>query len=181
MTLKKANAALGLLTIALLLIHVVYTLTCFILFVHNPKVNALIAHLCVAATAMHAVLGICIVVFAHDGSTLRRYPKENIRTIMQRASALGILVILGLHAKAFAIATGGGNGLQIAIILQTLFFTFVFMHIATSLSNAFVTLGWLDDMDKKKKIDRVVWVLCALIWIAAVIIVGSTFAKIASH
>ncbi len=179
MTLKKANAALGLLTIVLLLTHVTYSIISFILLIYNPKVTGMLAHLCGGATAMHAVLGICIVVFAHDSRTLSKYPKENRRTILQRVSALGILVMLGLHARAAGIVAGGGNSLPV-IIMQTLFFTFVFTHIATSFSNAFVTLGWLDDMDRKRKTDRVVWVLCALMWLTAVIVVGRTFAIIAS-
>lgn len=179
MALKKANAATGLLTIALLLAHAGYQIVAFILFIYNPAVTRILAWSLVGAVSIHAVLGMSIVMFAHDGSELIRYPRENRRTIWQRASAIGILVMLVLHVQAYSILMSGTAGLIAAEIIQFMFFTCVFAHIGASFSNAFVTLGWLGDMDKKKKIDRCVWIICGIIWAAAVIVVGRTYVTLA--
>lgn len=181
MTLKKANAACGLLTIFFLLAHAGYQMVTFVMMYHNSTITRILGWACVAAVMMHAVLGMCIMMFSHDGSSLRRYPRENRRTIIQRASAVGIMVLLLLHIQSFGIMTSGTLGLIAAELIQFLFFTCVFLHIGTSFSNAFVTLGWLDDMERKKKTDKVVWVICAVTWAAAVIIVGRTYIVLSSR
>lgn len=180
MTLKKANAAFGLLTILFLLVHAGYQMFAFVAFMYNPVVTRVLGWACAGAVMVHAVLGMCIMMFAHDGSALRQYPRQNRRTILQRATAIGILVLLPLHIEAYGILTSGTPGLIAAEIIQLLFFSCVFFHVATSFSNAFVTLGWLEDMDRKKKIDRAVWAICSLSWAAAVIVVGRTYLVLAA-
>ncbi len=180
MKLKKANAILGLFAILILLGHAGYQIVAYILFIYNPLVTKVLAWATVAVVSMHAILGMSMVMFVHDGGSLGSYPKANLRTILQRASAIGIMVTLVLHIKAFDILKSGSLGLAAAEIIQVLFFSCVFTHIATSFSNAFVTLGILSDMDKKKKIDRVVFVICAVIWAVAVVVVGKTYVALAA-
>ena len=120
-------------------------------------------------------LGMSMLMFVHDGSSARSYSGMNLRTILQRASAIGIMVMLVLHIKSFDILHAGTPGLIAAEIIQLLFFACVFTHIGTSFSNAFVTLGLLGDMDRKKKIDHAVYVICAVLWAVAVFVVGKTY------
>lgn len=175
MKLKKANAALGLLAIAILLVHAGYQVVAYLLFIYNPVVTQVLAWMTVGVVAFHAIMGMSMVFFLHDGVTVKSYPRANLRTILQRASAIGIMVMLILHIKAFAIMKSGTPGLIAVEFIQFLFFTSVFTHIGTSFSNAFVTLGLLEDMEKKKKIDRVTWVICAVLWAITVFVVGKTF------
>lgn len=182
MGLKKTNAALGLLTILLLIAHVIYQLIAYIMFLYNPLVTKLLAWSCLAVVAAHAVLSIYIVTSAHDRKLKVGYPGKNLRTILQRVSAMGIFVMLIGHTQVFRILMSDRGGLAAAGIIQAIFFTCVFTHVGVSLSNAFVTLGWLDDMERKKKIDRFIWILFAILWLASMIIVGSTYYKLAgSH
>ena len=67
-----------------------------------------------------------------------------------------------------------------AELIQLLFFSCVFTHIGTSLTNAFVTLGFLGDPDKKLRLDRALWVICAVIWAAAVLVTGRTYIMMAA-
>ena len=180
MKLKKSNAALGLLSILILLIHAGYQIVAYIMFLYNPMVTKLLAWAAVAVISMHAVLGMSIVMFANDGSSITQYPRRNLGTILQRSSAIGIMIMLILHVKAYDILKSGTPGLVAAEFIQLLFFSCVFTHIATSFSNAFVTLGLLENMDTKKKIDHVIWFICAVIWLAAVIVVGRTYIILAS-
>lgn len=180
MRLKKANAALGLLSIAVLLAHAGYQVVAYLIFLYNPAVTSVLAWATAAVVAAHAVLGMSIVMFAHDGSTLGRYPSLNRRTLLQRASAIGIIVMLVLHVQAFDILRSGTLGLVCAEAIQVLFFACVFTHVATSLGNALVTLGLLRSMDAKRKLDRIVWVACALLWAICTLVIGGTYPALAA-
>ena len=180
MKLKKANAMLGLLAILILLAHAGYQVIAYILFIYNPLVTKLLGWASVAVVSAHAVLGMSMLMFVHDGGNTKAYPALNKRTILQRASAIGIIVMLVLHIKAYDILTSGTPGLVAAELIQLLFFSCVFTHIGTSVSNAFVTLGLLGDMDRKKKTDRIVYVICAALWAAAVLVVGKTYVVLAA-
>ena len=180
MKLKKANAMLGLLAILILLAHAGYQVVAYILFIYNPLVTKLLAWATVAVVSLHAVIGMSMVMFVHDGASISAYQGLNMRTILQRASAIGIMVTLVLHIKAFDILKSGTPGLIAAELIQLLFFSCVFTHIGTSFSNAFVTLGFLGDIDRKKKIDRVTYVICAVFWAVTVLVVGKTYVVLAA-
>ena len=180
MKLKKANASLGLLSIAILLTHAVYEVVTYILFIYDPVTVKILGWACAGIVALHAVLGMCIVMFSHDGSALKQYPKANLRTILQRASAIAILVLVVLHILSHNMLQSGTAGLIGAEVVQFLFFTCVFIHIATSFSSAFVTLGWLQNMETKKRIDLAVWIICGILWAVAVFVVAKTMVSLAA-
>ncbi len=180
MKIKKANAAFGLLTILLLLAHAGYQVVAYIMFIYDPLVTKVLAWACTACVLVHAVLGMSILMFSHDGSALMEYPRKNMRTILQRASAIGILVTIILHIQAISILHSGSFGLVIAEVIQFLTFSFVFTHIATSFSNAFITLGLLENMDTKKRIDTVCYIICGIFWLVCVAVVGTAFIAMAS-
>ena len=179
MRLKKANAILGLFAILILLAHAGYQTVAYIMFIYNPLVTRLLGWITVAVVSAHAILGMSMLAFAHDGGSVA-YPGINRRTILQRASAIGIMVMLVLHIKAYDILSSGTPGLIAAELIQLLFFSFIFIHIGTSFTNAYVTLGLLYDMDRKNKIDRTVWVICAVLWAVTVFVVGKTYIALAT-
>lgn len=184
MKLKKANAIFGLLTIAMLLVHAGYQMYAFIMFVYNPGVTKVLGALILIALILHMILGMSIMMFANDGSELKKYPKENKDTILQRVSAIGILVFLFGHLNAYEILTshfGGVLSLIIALLIQALFFGCAFIHVGTSFSRAFVTLGLLESMETKKKIDLVVKVLLVILFIAIMIVLTQTYIALWSN
>jgi len=182
MKLKKANAAFGLLTIALLLIHVVYEVVAYIKFLYQPVVTKALGLAILIALLIHMILGMSIMMFAGDSKDLIKYPGENRRTILQRASAIAIMVLVFGHLNAYDILTSGAGAISIiaAILIQVLFFAAVLLHVATSVSNAFVTLGLLTSMDKKKRIDRIVWAISIVAFIITACVVGHTYILLAS-
>ena len=86
MKIKKTNAILGLLAILILLAHAGYQVIAYILFIYNPLVTKLLGWATVAVVSMHAVLGMSMLMFVHDGSSARSYSGMNLRTILQRAA-----------------------------------------------------------------------------------------------
>ena len=178
MKLKKANAIFGLLTIVLLLVHAGYEMYAYIKFIYAPFVTAFLSYLVLGALLVHMVLGMSIMMFAHDGADLKAYPKENRSVIIQRGSAIAMMVLVFAHIKAFDILQshfGGIFSLILVVVLQAAFFAAVFLHVATSFSKAFITLGWLSTLEKKNAIDRVVSIICAIAFVAILIILTKTY------
>ncbi len=174
MRIKKANAVLSLFIIALLLIHMGYEFYSYLTFYYNPLVTKIISYGFAISVSVHVVLTIIIVTTRHDGSALRLYPKANIQTILQRASAAGILLLFPVHIKTGDLIAGhlvGEPVLYLLLAAQLLFWCMVMTHIAVSFSRALITLGVLESIKKKLVIDRIVWILCAIAFAASAAIV----------
>ena len=176
---KKINAALGLLSIAAMLIHLVYTVFAYLTFYYNPFLKLLTAVPFMVLVCLHAICGMMTVFLQSDGTRLDLYPKQNLRTILQRVSAALILPLLILHINTFGLlqsAANAGQWLWFALLMlsQPLFYGTVLTHIAVSVTRAFITLGWLTSRERQKKIDRVIYILCAIAFVIAVFVVMRT-------
>ena len=180
MKLKKTNATLGLLTIVMLIIHAGYQMAAYVRFEHNEKVTMALGAAILVLMLLHIVLAMVIVMITGDGTDITAYPRDNVRTIVQRASAIGIMVFLAGHLYAYDILTSGPAGLIAASIIQIIFFGMIFIHTATSLSNGFVTLGLLQSETKKQILDRVVMALCTVAFAAICIITIRTYTMLAA-
>ena len=164
MKIKKANAAVGLLIIALLLVHVGYEVYMYLAFKYDPVTTAVIGYGFGALVMVHVVLSVYSVMKLHDGSRLRTYAKLNARTIVQRLSAAGILLLLPLHIKTgdwVASKTGGLAFFAFLMIAGVLFHAMLFLHIASSFSRALITLGLLESRKTQRILDVLAAVLCA--------------------
>ena len=100
---KKLNAALGLLSILLMLVHVGYSVFAYLTMYYNPQLKNLTAYPFLVAVSLHAVLGMSLVFFQSDGTSLSEYPKQNLHTVLQRLSAALILPMLILHLNTFSL------------------------------------------------------------------------------
>lgn len=180
MKLKKANAVLGLLTIVMLIIHAGYQMVAYVKFVHNEGVTMALAAVILVFMLIHMILALVIVTIAGEGTDITGYPRDNMRTIIQRASAIGIMVFLIGHLYAYDILTSSSAGLILSSIIQILFFGMIFIHIATSFSNGLITLGLLQSETKKKVLDRVIAAMCSVAFAAACIITIRTYAMLAA-
>ena len=146
---------MGLALIALILCHVIYQTVSYILFYYNPLVGKVTGFVLTGLIVIHIALGIYLVAKKTDSKKID-YPKMNIRTILQRASALLLLILFPVHTCAGGWITGhvGGFGFFVFIsVLQVLFWAAFYIHITTSFSNALITLGIITSMKTKKKID----------------------------
>ena len=172
MKLKKINAALGLLSVPAMLVHLGYTVFAYLTFYSNPGLTLLTAVPFMVVVCLHAVCGMLIVFLQSDGTRLDLYPKQNLRTILQRVSAALMLPLLILHINTFSLlqsAAAAGHWLWFALLMisQPLFYATVMTHIAVSVTRGFITLGWLNSPEKQKIIDRIVYILCAAAFAAA--------------
>ena len=163
---KKLNAALGLLSIVLLLAHVGYSVYAYLAMYYNPLLKQLTAYPFMVTASLHAVLGM-IIVFTHaDGSSLHLYPRQNLRTVLQRVSASLILPLLILHINTFGLlnqtsAAGQWFFFALLILGEILFFAVVITHVAVSLTPGLITLGRLSSPSARKRLDRALFLLGA--------------------
>ena len=173
MRLKKINAALGLLSALGLLAHVGYTVYAYLTMYYNPGLKLIMAVPFMIAACLHAVCGMAVVFLQSDGTRLDLYPGQNRRTILQRIAAALILPMLFLHLKTFDFLRAcaeGGRWLLFALTMlsQPLFYGVALAHVAASLSRALITLGWLSSRDAQRAVDRVVYAVCAAVFVLAV-------------
>lgn len=179
MKLKKINAALGLLSIPAMLVHIAYTVIAYLMFYYNESLKILTAIPFMVLVCLHAVCGMLTVFLQADGTRLDLYPKQNLRTILQRASAALILPLLILHINTFGLlqsAVGAGQWLWFALLMlsQPLFYGVALTHVAVSVTRGLITLGLLSSREKQKKIDRVIYILCAAAFVASTYVVLKT-------
>jgi succinate dehydrogenase hydrophobic anchor subunit len=179
MRLKKINAALGLLSIATMLLHIGYTVFAYLAFYYNPTLKLLTAIPFMVLACLHAVCGMLTLFLQSDGTRLELYPKQNARTILQRVSAALMLPLLILHINTFGLlqsSAEAGQWIWFALLMlsQPLFYGVVQTHIAVSVTRGLITLGWLSSTEKQKVIDRVVYILCTLAFVVSTFVVVRT-------
>lgn len=170
MKLKRINAVLGLLIVLSLCGHAGTMIFSLWTGWYSFVICKLLAKTTVSLLVLHVFCSLCLFFFVHDGTELK-YKKYNISTALQRISALAILVLLHVHMKAYShMATGTVlNGCQTAFfcVTELLFFASVMTHIAVSISKAVISLGLTESADMVYIIDKISYVVCALVMLAA--------------
>ncbi len=179
MKLKKLNAALSLLTILLALLHIGCSVYMYLTFTYAPFLKQLFSIPLISAVCLHAVLGMCAVFLLGEAGGPVMYPRLNRRTILQRLSAALFFPLLILHLRTFdLLQSSAGNdqwgafGLLIAV--QVLFYGVVILHMSVSLTRALITLGWLSSRKTQRTLDRIIFILGALVFIIAAVSVIRT-------
>ena len=173
MKMKKINAALGLLSIVFMLLHIGYTVYAYLTFYYNPFLKMVFAIPFMVAVCLHAVIGMITVFTQADGTRMDLYAEQNLRTVLQRVSAALIFPLLILHINTFTLMqTCAGNGQTVFIYLlmaaELLFFATVITHVSVSLTKGLVTLGILESRETQKKPDRIIYVIGAVVYVVAV-------------
>ena len=176
MKLKKLNAALGLLTIAAILLHIGYNVFAYLTFYYNPQIKLLMTIPILVLVCLHAVCGMLTVFLQTDGTRLDLYPKQNLRTILQRVCAALMLPLLILHINTFRLlqsAAGAGQWFWFALLMisQPVFYGAVLTHVTVSVTNGLITLGLLSSRETQKRIDRVIYILCAAAFVVSTCVV----------
>ena len=164
MKLKKMSAALGLLSIVAIFLHIGYSVFAYLTFYYNPTLTLLTAVPFMVLVCMHAVCGMLTVFLQADGTRLDLYPEQNRRTILQRVSAALILPLLILHINTYGLllsCAGAGQWFRLALLMlsQPLFYGIVLTHVAVSVTRGLITLGMLSSVDRQKKIDRAIYII----------------------
>ncbi len=176
MGLKKASAVLALLTILALLVHVGYSVFCYLTSYYNPMLKMLTAAPVIVCACLHAVAGMCSVFLLGDGTRVAPYWRQNRRTIIQRVSAALIFPLLIVHLNTFNILkdtsqNGAWPVFGLVLLAQVAFYAVVALHVATSFSRALITLGLLTSKETQARIDRIVYVVCTCLFLVAAFVV----------
>lgn len=165
MILKKTNAVLGLMIIAAVICHAGTMTFSLITFWYDFAICKFFAHAAVTFMILHALMSICLFFFQHDGSDMR-YSRQNMRTLLQRITAVVMIVLIHFHTSAYAhMATGETLSTGTAVfrcITECIYILSVFLHTAMSFSRALVTLGWISSMRTAARIDRFACIVCGL-------------------
>lgn len=172
MKLKKTNAVLGLLSILFMLVHIIYSVFAYLTFYYNPVLKTITAVPFLVAVCLHAVFGMLVVFTHNDGGRMDLYPKQNMRTILQRVSAALIFPLLILHLYTFSLMRmSAEKGYVVFILLlilaELVFFGAVITHVVISLTKGLITLGFLSSEKTIRAIDRVLYVPGALLFAVA--------------
>ncbi|MCR5383268.1 MAG: hypothetical protein K6E72_01320 [Saccharofermentans sp.] len=168
---KKINAVLGLILVTAFLIHIIYEIYAYLTFYYNPVFTRAIADSAMSIAVLHMLFSAFIVFISHDKGMGMRYFKLNIRTLLQRISAIAIVVLLFPHLKTFSLLkeSYGTNMFLFASVMtaQILFYAAILFHISVSTTNAFITLGIMSSEKARKRLDVTVSTICILLFIAA--------------
>ncbi len=172
MKLKKINAVISLLTILFILVHIGYNTYCYLTFYYNATLKIVTSIPVMISVCLHGILGMLAVFLMGDGTKLTTYPKQNIRTVIQRVSSALIFPLLILHLNTFNILkTSSENGswskFILVIICQIIFYGIIILHTAVSATKALITLGWLSSPEKQKKLDRIIYIIAGLVFALA--------------
>lgn len=165
---RKINAIISLICSLLILTHGTYDA---IWMICRGKISTLsipVPFILVVFLVIHIILSIVTAILASSPKSkekARMYQKENIKTLIQRASGILIILLLIPHVigmKQFL------NPKILHSIVHPLFFLLVYGHTAISFSKAFITLG-IGNAKFIKVIDILSTILCSLIFIASII------------
>jgi hypothetical protein len=176
--LKKANAILSIISLALLSAHALYELSAYVLFYYNPFISALTGWLAGGAIAMHAVLS-AINLFKFNDSKTVLYKRLNLGTIVQRVSAVIMVLLFPFHINTydFLKINSHGAAFYLAETVYIVFYSALFTHIAVSFSRALISLGKLEDDRKRRSINKAVSIICAAAALITIIITIRTHIK----
>ena len=123
--------------------------------------------------SIHAILSIIVVLFLHDGVKVGYYAKRNIKTIIQRATAIIIMIFVHLHVKAFRFIVEGIHlstaDKTFILVTEIIFFGANFLHLAVSFSKSLITMGQLRSDAKEKLINKIVLVINVMLMFVATI------------
>ena len=166
---KKYNAVIGLFLIVLLIVHLGYEVWSYKAFYYNPLVTKVLGYGFAVCVGIHALLSIYALAH-HESRQLRTYARYNVRTIVQRLSVAGLLILFPLHIKSGDWIAGhkvSPAGFTALMVLQVLFWLMIYLHVTTSFTRALITLGLLEERAVQRKIDTLAAVLLAALLIYA--------------
>ena len=175
---KKANAILSIISLALLSVHALYELSAYVLFYYNPLISGLTGWLAGGAITIHAVLSAISMFKLNDSKTVM-YKKLNLGTVIQRVSAVIMVVLFPFHINTydFLKINSHGAAFWFAETVYIVFYSALFSHIAVSFSKALISLGKLEDDRKRRSINKVVSIICAAAALITIIITIRTHIK----
>ncbi|MGN0587386.1 MAG: hypothetical protein ACI4JF_08880 [Oscillospiraceae bacterium] len=170
MKIKKINSAAGLAVMLTLLGHIGVMTFSLRTGWYNYRICKMLSHMTLTFLILHIILSIIIFFFFHDGADAR-FKRLNAGTIIQRAAAVVMMILIHFHMNAYAHDVTGetlsAGMTAFRIVTELLFFAAVLSHIAVSCGKAFITLGIVRSAKALNVINMTAYIVCAVLMIAA--------------
>lgn len=167
---KKLNAILGFLSIAVLLGHLGTMTYSMLTGWYSYNVCKTLAHVTAGVVFAHMLAVLYIVFFMHDGASFKN-ARLNVRVIVQRASAIVIVLLLHRHVKDFGFIAArtvpGGADKVMLIVTELLFFAALFSHLAVSFSRGLISLGLVTKEKTVRTIDMTIYIFFGILFAVA--------------
>lgn len=164
---KKLNAVAGLLFLIVMILHMGTMTYSLLTGWYNFKICKGLAHLTMIVACVHILLSLIIVFFLHEGTSIKT-PGLNRTTIIQRVSALIIIILIHFHVKdfGFIVAHKVPTDMEkfFLILREGLFFLSLFAHISVSFSKAFISLGLVRKEGTVIVLDRIAFVFSLIMF-----------------
>ena len=166
---KKLNAVCSWILTAFLIAHLATMSYSMWTGWYDFNLCKAMAHGTAFIAVIHIAVSLIILFFMNDGTDLRRYKKNNMRVILQRASGLVIIALLHLHVQAFGFIVSG-EALSVSdkafiLVTEIAFFAAIFVHLCVSLSRSFITVGLVRSDSAEKKADIAAKIICVVLMI----------------
>ena len=182
MRLKKINAILGLLLMAICLTHIVLEIIDGLSGWEKQTYVAMTARICGTIAIFHVLISIGMIFFVHDKKGLGAYPGKNMGTLIQRISGLMMIILLAIHVRLSQIISAHQEEetgfFILCITVMILFYLTVFVHIALSFTRALITLGAITSRKKKDQLDVVLRVITGLGFLASSILMTCAYSQL---
>ena len=170
MKLQKTNAIAALAVILFLAGHICVMTFSLWTGWYNYRICKMLPRMALTVLLVHILLSIIIFFFSHDGADTR-YKRLNAATMVQRATAIAMMILIHLHMKAYAHVAAGitlSTGTTVfRIVTELLFFTSVLAHIAVSCEKACITLGLVRTEKSVRIIQTAAYLICTVLLLAA--------------
>lgn len=170
---KKVNACITWILILLFYSHLLVMSYSLATGWYDYNICKTLARATGVVISIHAILSIIVVLFLHDGVRVGYYAKRNTKTIIQRVTAIIILIFVHLHVKAFRFIVQGTHlsttDKIFILVTEFIFFGANFLHLTVSFSKSLITMGLLRSDDKEKLINKIVLVINVVLMCVATI------------
>lgn len=165
MSLKKTNAVISWILIILLLVHIASTQLYMIAGIFNMQLMMQLPKALGMICVVHICISLGIVFFMHDGSDFTKYGKLNRKTLLQRLSGIMIILLIHAHINLFAsfiyenLPISAGKKI-VVFIVEMIFFGAIFLHLDSSFTKSFITMGMIRSEKTERGIDIAARIFC---------------------
>lgn len=165
--LRRANAWVALVTVLALCYHSLTMGWSMWTGWYNRDVSVSSAWIIAGCVVVHVFLVLVLFFFFAEGGATT-YKKDPTSILIQRISAIAIIILLHFHMKAYT-SVAMGEKLDLLMFLfyvvtELAFFGFVMAHVAVSFAQGLMLVGWLKKPDLVKTVDTVCYWVCGVLF-----------------
>ena len=169
LSLRRFNAYIALLTVLALCYHSLTMGYSMWTGWYSRDVSVSSAWIVGGCVVVHVFLVLVLFFFFAEGGAVT-YKKDPVSIMIQRVSAIAIIILLHFHMRAYTSVAMGQrlDGLMFAFYVATelAFFGFVMAHVAVSFAQGLMLVHWVRVPGAIKAIDKVCYWVCGILFVA---------------